>query len=120
MSKGQKQAVCGYVCAHAQENDPALKAGGASHTIEHAFLFPGQGKYQPTAADVAIARRMAGYWTRMATTGNPNGRGDPQWPAYSPDNDAYLEIGAITGAKSGPVNAKCDFWDTVTFPWPHL
>ena len=118
--KVQTQPVYRYIFAHAQENDPALKAGGASHTIEHAFLFPGRGKYQPTDADVAIARRMVGYWTRMATTGNPNGRGDPQWPAYSPDNDAYLEISANTGAKSGPVNAKCDFWDTVTFPWPHL
>ena len=118
--KVQKKPVYRYIFAHAQENDPGLKTAGAAHTIEHAFLFPGQDKYQPTDADLAIQRHMVGYWTRMARTGNPNSSDDPQWPAYSPDNDAYLEISASTGAKKGPENAKCDFWDTVTFPWPHL
>lgn len=118
--KAQKQPVYRYIFAHAQENDPTLKTAGAAHTIEHAFLFPGQGKYPPTDADAAIQQRMVGYWTRMARTGNPNGSDDPQWPAYSPDNDAYLEISANTGAKKGPEDAKCDFWDTVKFPWPHL
>jgi para-nitrobenzyl esterase len=120
LTKAQTQPVYRYLFAHAQENDPALKAGGASHTLEHAYLFPGRGKYQPTDADTAIARRMAGYWTRMAKTGNPNGAGDPQWAAWSAENNAYLEISANTGAKSGPDSARCDFWDTVTFPWPHL
>jgi para-nitrobenzyl esterase len=119
-SKVQKQPVYRYLFAHTQENDPALKAGGAAHTIEHAYLFPGRGTYQPTAADRTIARQMAGYWTRMASTGNPNGGQDPQWPAWSAEQDGYLEIGANTAARRGPPDAKCDFWDTVTFPWPHL
>lgn len=63
---------------------------------------------------------MVGYWTRMARSGNPNGGNDPQWPAATVENDSYLEIGATTVAKEGPADAKCDFWDTVTFPWPHL
>jgi para-nitrobenzyl esterase len=116
----QKQPVYRFLFDHVQVNDPALKAAGAAHTIEHAYLFPGQGKYQPTSADAAIARRMVGYWTRMARTGNPNGGNDPQWPAYSQANDAYLEISANTAAKKGPEDAKCDFWDGVAFPWPHL
>jgi para-nitrobenzyl esterase len=118
--KAQKPPVYRYVFAHAQDGDPALKAGGAAHTLEHAYLFPARGKYQPTAADTTIAKQMAGYWTRMAATGNPNGGADPQWPAWSPEQDGYLEISANTGGKRGPADAKCDFWDTVTFPWPHL
>jgi hypothetical protein len=51
----------------------------------------------------------------MAKTGNPNGGGDPEWPTYSPENDAYLEIGATTVAESGPAEAHCDFWDAVPF-----
>ena len=117
-SKMQSEPVYRYIFTQAQENDPALKAGGATHTIEHAFLFPG--KYQPTEAEVAIQRQMVGYWTRMARSGNPNGGNDPQWPAATVENDSYLEIGATTVAKEGPADAKCDFWDTVTFPWPHL
>ena len=115
----QKEPVYRYLFAHSLENDPALKSAGAMHTVEHAFLFP-QRKYQPTDADFAVQRRMAGYWARMARSGNPNGGEDPEWPAYSPDNDAYLEIGATTAARKGPASAHCDFWDTVTFPWPHL
>jgi para-nitrobenzyl esterase len=118
LSKMQKEPVYRYVFAQGQDNDPALKAGGVAHTIEHAFLFPG--KYQPTEAERAMQRQMIGYWSRMAATGNPNGGNDPRWPASTVQDDAYLEIGATTAAKVGPPEAKCDFWDTVTFPWPHL
>jgi para-nitrobenzyl esterase len=117
-SKMQREPVYRYVFTQAQENDPALKAAGVAHTVEHAFLFPG--KYQPTEAEAAIARQMTGYWARMARTGNPNGGNDPQWPASTVENDAYLEIGAVTAAMKGPAEAKCDFWDTVPFPQPHL
>jgi carboxylesterase type B len=63
---------------------------------------------------------MVAYWVRMAKAGNPNGGNDPPWPAASAENDAYLEIGAATTAMKGPAEAKCDFWDTVTLPQPHL
>ncbi len=118
--KVQKEPVYRYIFAHAQGERPGAADGRGGAHDRDAFLFPGQGKYQPTDADLAVQRRMVGYWTRMARTGNPNGGDAPQWPAYSPDNDAYLEISANTGAKTGPDNAQCDFWDTVTFPWPHL
>src|SRR6266404_4665060 len=75
---------------------------------------------QPTDAEAAIQRQMAGYWARMARTGNPNGGNDPQWPASTLENDTYLEIGTATAAMKGPAEAKCDFWDTVPFPHPHL
>jgi para-nitrobenzyl esterase len=117
-SKMQHEPVYRYIFTQAQENDPALKAGGVAHTIEHAFLFPG--RYQPTEAEAAIQRQMAGYWTRMARTGNPNGGSDPQWPASTADNDDHLEIGGTTAAVKGPAEAKCDFWDTVPLTQPHL
>jgi para-nitrobenzyl esterase len=117
-SKMQREPVYRYIFTQAQENDPALRAGGVTHTIEHAFLFPG--RYKPTEVEGAIQRQMVGYWTTMARTGNPNAGSDPQWPASTFEHDAYLEIGATTVAKEGPADAKCDFWDTVTFPWPHL
>ena len=79
-----------------------------------------QGKYRPTGTDLAVQRHMTGYWTRMAKTGNPNGGGDPQWPAATADRDAYIEIGAITAAKTGDDNARCDFWDGVPLLWPHI
>ena len=118
--QAQKEPVYRYLFNHALENDPELKALGPAHTVEHPFFFAWQGKYRPSDTDLAVQRRVVGYWTRMATTGNPNGGSDPEWPTYSPENDAYLEIGVTTAAKAGPAAAHCDFWDTVPLLWPHV
>jgi para-nitrobenzyl esterase len=118
LAKMERAPAYRYLFTQAQENDPALKASGVAHTVEHAFLFPG--RYTPTEAEAAIQREMVGYWTRLARTGNPNGGADPAWAAVTVGDDVYLEIGVATAAKKGPSDAKCDFWDTVPFPQPHL
>jgi para-nitrobenzyl esterase len=120
LTRSQREPVYRYLFSHTLDNDPRLKAAGASHTIEHPFLFAWQGKYRPIEIDLAVQRRMVGYWTRMAKTGNPNGGGDPEWSAVATDNDAYLEIGATTVTKIGDGNAHCDFWDGVPMLWPHI
>jgi para-nitrobenzyl esterase len=119
ISKAQKEPVFRFIFDHTLENDPQLKVLGASHTIEHAFLFAWQGRYRPTDTDLVVQRRIVGYWTRLAKTGNPNGGGDPDWPTQFA-NDAYLQIGATAVAKAGPAAANCDFWDEVPMLWPHL
>jgi para-nitrobenzyl esterase len=116
----QKQPVYRYLFAHALENDPQQKALGAVHTIEHAFLFPWQGQYRPTAADLEVQRLMVGHWTTLAKEGRLNDSGAAAWTAYTQANDAYLEIGATANMKSGPPDAHCAFWDSMTLPWPHL
>jgi para-nitrobenzyl esterase len=118
-SKAQKGPVYRYFFDHSLENDPELKAVGANHTVEHPFFFAWQGKYRPTETDLAVQRRIVGYWVRLAKSGNPNAEGNSEWPAGSA-NDAYLEIGATTAAKFGPAFANCDFWDEIQMLWPHL
>jgi para-nitrobenzyl esterase len=118
-AQAQKEPVYRYLFSHTLENDPALKAVGAAHTIEHPFLFAWQGKYKPTETDLAIQRHIVGYWTRMAKTGNPNGGGDPEWSAVSADKDTYLDIGATLATKADG-NAHCDFWEGVPLLWPHI
>jgi para-nitrobenzyl esterase len=120
LTRSQTEPVYRYIFARALENDPVEKANGAVHTVEHPFFFGWRGKYRPSEADLVVQQRMIGYWTRMARTGNPNGGTDPNWPAYSPANEGYLEIGSLIATKSGPTSAQCDFWDSVTLPWPHL
>jgi para-nitrobenzyl esterase len=120
IARAQKLPVYRYFFAHALDNDPQLKAQGASHTVEHPFFFSWQGKYGPSERELAIQGHLVGYWARMARSGNPNGAGDPDWPAATADGDAYIDVGANISAKHGPAEAQCDFWDTITFPRPHL
>ena len=47
----------------------------------------------PTDDDRALSERMATVWTEFARTGNPNGEGLPEWPAYTRENEAYMEFG---------------------------
>ena len=119
LSKAQSEPVFRYIFDHTLENDPQLKPLGAIHTLEHAFLFAWQGKYRPTDTDLIVQRRLVGYWTRLAITGNPNGAGDPDWPAET-GNDVFLEIGPNTVSKTGAAAANCEFWDQVPMLWPHL
>jgi para-nitrobenzyl esterase len=118
--RAQQEPVYRYVFNHSLENDPRQKALGASHTVEHPFLFAWKGQYHPSETDRAVQRQMVGYWTRMAKGHDPNGAGDPRWPAASTESDAYLEIGPTTVAKSGSAEAHCDFWDAVPLLWPHI
>ncbi|MDB5728148.1 MAG: hypothetical protein JWQ00_1353, partial [Noviherbaspirillum sp.] len=121
LQAAQKQPVYRYLFSHTLDNDPQQKALGAVHTIEHVFFFPWQGQYRPNAADLAVQRLLAGQWSALAKHGRLDRQpGGTAWTAYTPANDAYLEIGATANMKSGPFDAKCEFWDSVTLPWPHL
>jgi para-nitrobenzyl esterase len=120
LSAAQREPVYRYLFDQPLENDPPMKALGATHTGEHPFLFAWQGTYHPSDTDRAVQSRMVGYWTRMAKTGDPNGQGDPEWPAVSNGDDAYLQIGADTEARQGSPNARCDFWGETPLLWLHI
>ncbi len=40
--------------------------------------------------DYAMSEQMIGYWTNFARTGNPNGKGAPEWPVYAPASGAKV------------------------------
>ncbi len=69
---------------------------GAFHGATQSYLFDGLARFRavPTDADRELARTMAETWVRFAATGNPNGGELPEWPAFTAENEAYLELGA--------------------------
>jgi len=63
-----------------------------------AFIGFGSGK------EKAVARAANSYWVNFAKTGNPNGKGLPEWPVYSPQTDKLMNF-----TNAGPVG-EADPW----------
>lgn len=111
LAGAQPQPVYRYLFDHGLDNDPDQRALGAVHTVEHPFFFAWQGQYRPTEADLAVQRLLVGYWTSLARDGTLT--------SWAPAGDAYLRI-SDRPLLTRDDDARCDFWDTVTLPWPHL
>jgi para-nitrobenzyl esterase len=84
----------GYVSPANQQRSPF----GAGHGSEVSFVFntldaPRFGPpSKPTEAEYELAQKMNQYWINFAKTGNPNGNGLPNWPAYNKQNQDMLDV----------------------------
>jgi para-nitrobenzyl esterase len=84
----------GYVSPANQQRSPF----GAGHGSEVSFVFntldaPRFGPpSKPTEAEYELAQKMNQYWINFAKTGNPNGTGLPNWPAYNKQNQDMLDV----------------------------
>ncbi len=102
----------GYVSPANQQRSPF----GAGHGSEVSFVFntldaPRFGPpSKPTEAEYELAQKMNLYWINFAKTGNPNGNGLPNWPAYNKQNQDMLDVeldGKII-SKSDPRKTRFD------------
>jgi para-nitrobenzyl esterase len=91
------------------------------HSEEMRYVFgtldsPGFVPFRPAAnaGDHILSRAMRRYWARFAAHGDPNGAGLPNWPAYDPSSDSYLEFGEPIRAGAGFRRPQLDvterFW----------
>ena len=69
---------------------------GAFHGSFQMYLFGDLKAFsaKPTDADRRFSEMLAETWVRFARTGNPNGGSLPDWPAFTAENEAYMELGA--------------------------
>lgn len=67
---------------------------GAGHGSEVAYVFNNldAGDAEPTPEEEKLAQVLNTYWANFAKTGDPNGEGVPEWPAYNTENEEILEI----------------------------
>lgn len=102
-----------YVPSYMKERAPYGPGHGTD--ISFAFDILGEGggfgpPPTPTAEDKGVARLMNAYWVNFAKTGDPNGKGLPNWPLNKPDTNQILEFqrdGKPVG-KTDPTKARLD------------
>jgi len=89
----------------------AFKKYGAFHTGEVGYVFDNlkflNRPFKPV--DQQIANTLSGYWVNFAKTGNPNGPGLPQWPAYDDIKSQIMILGEKPAATTLPDKAALEF-----------
>jgi para-nitrobenzyl esterase len=114
------QAATGHsnVYYYSFRQQPPFPAGsiyagwGASHYAELWYVFDhlDQAPWHWTKADRRVAEEMSSYWVNFAKTGNPNGQGLPQWPAFTNADSRVLYIGdPINVGGVANINALASF-----------
>ncbi|MFV1949866.1 MAG: carboxylesterase/lipase family protein [Anaerolineales bacterium] len=88
---------------------------GATHGVDVFYIFKNlpQDNYI-NEIDLDVANAMHDTWVRFARTGDPNGGGLPDWPAYRTATDSHLEFGDEVIAESGLWSEACDLLDEIT------
>lgn len=87
---------------------------GTVHGAELPFVFGStvQNAYFLAEEDLSLSETMMGYWTRFATTGDPNGDDAPAWPRIGPEENVYLELNKDQMAvKANLRESLCELWD---------
>jgi para-nitrobenzyl esterase len=90
---GKSKAYYYYFDQHPDYPKDSPRAGyGSPHGQDVAYVFGHLDASNPqtSEADLEISDSMGTYWTNFAKYGNPNGKGVPEWPAFSDANPVVL------------------------------
>jgi para-nitrobenzyl esterase len=69
------------------------------------------GRRTPSHDDLALSDMISSYYVNFATTGDPNGKGLPQWPAFSDKDQQVMVFDAMPGARTYPVLDRVKVYD---------
>jgi para-nitrobenzyl esterase len=87
----------------------SFEEGAAYHGDELSYVF-GIPAFTGTPPSPALVDAIQRYWTRFASSADPNGAGQPAWPVYDGDSDQHMVLKNPPSAGSGLSKSDCDFW----------
>ncbi len=91
---------------------------GAFHGLEVPFIFGTFNqrpfklifKKEQIVGARPLSDAMGKYWTKFASTGDPNTEGAPQWPKYDTQSRQFIVLDSEIRIESFERGCKCDFW----------
>lgn len=89
---------------------------GVYHGSEVAYVFQNTGG---SDREKRMSDTIGRYWSNMAKTGNPNGDGLVDWPAFNEDNDVHIVLDDNVTTATGLRKETCDFWDSLPKEEPY-
>jgi para-nitrobenzyl esterase len=101
---GKSKVFYYYFDQHPDYPADSPRAGyGSPHGQDVAYVFQHLNPSNPqlNKTDQDISEAMATYWTNFAKYGEPNGKGVPEWPAFSDTNPVVMYFGKTP--HTGPV-----------------
>jgi para-nitrobenzyl esterase len=104
-SKTGKGKVYVYYFSHRPPypNLPNYKDWGAAHGAEISYVFGNFSQQMPAGdADKKVSEEVSTYWTNFAKTGDPNGGGLPNWPAFTGSNPEVMNLNDPAQAEPVP------------------
>lgn len=107
--KGKRSKAYLYQFTRVPNTVNALK-GGAYHSLEVLYVLGNLDSSEGyDEKDRELSRMMMDCWINFAKTGNPNGPGLPNWPAYDRRADQNLEFGDVIKTNEHLFEKECDF-----------
>ena len=92
----------------APSNASSKVAFSAVHSWELQYVFGMLGDNANQPADRSLSDQVQQYWTNFAKTGNPNGKGLPEWRAFAAAEKSVMELGDRPGPRPLADAAKFD------------
>jgi para-nitrobenzyl esterase len=84
---------------------------GAFHTGEVAYVMDNlKFLHRPwQSSDAPLASQMSSYWVNFMNSGNPNGKGLPEWPTYNTNTYQAMVFDTVSEAQHLPDQAALEF-----------
>jgi para-nitrobenzyl esterase len=90
------------------------KEYGCYHGAELPYLFHFMSSSKFKEEDMKLSEEIMGYWVRFARSGDPNGDGAIQWPAYELSQEKHLVLDIPISVGQHLNKEACDAIDELT------